>query len=139
MIELDKDIFIDEKNITFNFIKSGGPGGQNVNKVNTCAELRFDLKNETLLTPIIKEKLTKIAGKNLSKDGILVIVSRQFRTQERNKDQALKRLAVLIQKASLVEKKRKKSKPTKNSIEKRISKKKKDSIIKKDRKSFPDE
>jgi ribosome-associated protein len=125
LIQITEKIFIDEKDISFQFIRSGGPGGQNVNKVSTGAELRFDIKGETSLPSGVKSRLTIQAANRISKDGILVIAATEFRTQEQNKAAAIERLTDLIIKASFKPKPRRKTKPTKASVERRISEKKK--------------
>ena len=134
MIKINSNIFIDESELSFSFIKASGPGGQNVNKVATSAQLKFDVKNSSTLSDEIKEKLVKIAGKKMTSKGILIIEAKKFRTQERNKDDALNRLINLIILASKVKKKRKKTKPTKASSEKRIDIKKQKSAKKQLRK-----
>jgi ribosome-associated protein len=125
LIKITDNIFIDEKNISFQFIRSGGPGGQNVNKVSTGAELRFDIRGDTSLQPGIKSRLKIQEANRISKEGILVISATEFRTQEQNKAAAMKRLAALIHKASKKPRPRKKTKPTRSSVERRISEKKK--------------
>jgi ribosome-associated protein len=133
MIMIAENIYIDERNISFQFIRSGGPGGQNVNKVSTAAELRFDVAGETSLPEYIKSRLIKLAAKRISKEGILVITAKEFRTQEQNKEAAMKRLVSLIKKASFKPKQRRKTNPTKSSVEKRITEKKIQSINKNQR------
>ena len=134
MIKINPSIYLDENELNFSFIKASGPGGQNVNKVATSAQLKFDVKNSSALSEEIKEKLVKIAGKKMTSKGILIIEAKKFRTQERNKDDALNRLINLIILASKVKKKRKKTKPTKASSEKRIDIKKQKSAKKQLRK-----
>ena len=134
MIKINPSIYLDENELNFSFIKASGPGGQNVNKVATSAQLKFDVKNSSALSEEIKEKLVKIAGKKMTSKGILIIEAKRFRTQERNKDDALNRLINLIILASKVKKKRKKTKPTKASSEKRIDIKKQKSAKKQLRK-----
>ena len=134
MIKINPSIYLDENELNFSFIKASGPGGQNVNKVATSAQLKFDVKNSSALSEEIKEKLVKIAGKKMTSKGLLIIEAKRFRTQERNKDDALNRLINLIILASKVKKKRKKTKPTKASSEKRIDIKKQKSAKKQLRK-----
>lgn len=134
MIKINPSIYLDENELNFSFVKASGPGGQNVNKVATSAQLKFDVKNSSTLSDEIKEKLVKIAGKKMTSKGILIIEAKRFRTQERNKDDALNRLINLIILASKVKKKRKKTKPTKASSEKRIDIKKQRSAKKQLRK-----
>jgi ribosome-associated protein len=138
MIKINEKIKISEKDITFNFIRSGGPGGQNVNKVSTAAELRFDVTNSSL--PVyVKERLYETCKSRISKEGVLIITAKEFRTQEKNRDAAIKRLVAIISKACVKKKKRTKTKPTRSSVEKRIGEKKNKSGIKSDRKIKTDE
>jgi len=131
MFKINDNVFIDKKNISFQFIRSSGPGGQNVNKVSTAVELRFDLENEDLLSPYIKNKLFLIEKNRISKEGILVISSDNHRTQLKNKQEAIKRLFEIIKKAAVKPKFRKKTKPTRSSKESRLAIKKKSSLNKK--------
>jgi ribosome-associated protein len=121
--------------IHFTFVHASGPGGQNVNKVATAAVLRFDIRNNTSLPPEIRDKLAKTAGAQVTNDGVLVIRSQKFRTQERNRQDAIHRLTALIKKASYTPKKRVKTKPTHTSQQKRLEQKKQRSGKKSFRKS----
>ncbi len=132
MLKINDELFIDESVITFQFIHSSGPGGQNVNKVATAVQLRYDL-NDCDLPEAVKQRLYKIAKGRISEANILIIEAKRFRTQERNKQDAVSRLTDLIAKALYKPKPRKKSKPTKSSIEKRLESKKKRSALKKQR------
>ena len=138
MIKINDRIKINENEIIFNFIRSGGPGGQNVNKVSTAAELRFDVKNSSL--PIyVKDRLFETAKSRISKEGILIITAKEFRTQEKNKEAAIKRLVSIVSKAAVKIKKRTKTRPTKTSVEKRLTEKKSKSGIKSGRKIKTDD
>lgn len=115
---------IDLSEIKYSFIRSPGPGGQNVNKVATGVQLRFKLKNSALLKDEVRTRLIALAGNRLNAKGEIVIKATRYRTQERNKQDAFERLKDLIKRASIAPKKRKKTKPTLASIECRITKKK---------------
>ncbi|HSR17248.1 MAG TPA: alternative ribosome rescue aminoacyl-tRNA hydrolase ArfB [Ignavibacteriaceae bacterium] len=131
MIEINNKIFIPETELHFNFIRSSGPGGQNVNKVSTAVQLRFDIINSPSLPEQLKKRLIAVSGNRATKEGILIIEAKRFRTQESNKQDALKRFIELIRKAEKKPKRRIKTKPSKESRQKRIEEKKKRSEVKK--------
>jgi ribosome-associated protein len=120
MIRINRDISINEREIGEEFIRSSGPGGQNVNKVATGVQLRFDVRNSPSLTDEVRQRLVKTAGRRMTMRGVLVIKAVRFRTQERNRQDALTRLKDLIRKAAQKPKKRRKTRPTAASKKKRL-------------------
>ena len=130
MIQITNTITIDESNIQEEFIRASGPGGQNVNKVSSAVQLRFDVRNSSLPSDV-RERLTRLAGKRMTEDSILIIEARRFRTQERNRQDALDRLVALIRKAAEKPKPRRKTKPPLASKQRRLEDKRHRSKIKK--------
>ncbi len=126
-----KSIRISPDEVHFEFIKASGPGGQNVNKVATAVQLRFDIRNSKSLKPEIRERLLRLAGKRVNSSGELIIVARRFRTQQRNREDAMQRLLRLIEKASIPPKIRRKSRPSAASKLKRLDDKRRRSDLKK--------
>jgi ribosome-associated protein len=120
MIEVTDDIFIDKQELQWEFIRSSGPGGQNVNKVSTAVQLRFDVKHSPFVPDDVKKRLIRMAGRRMTREGELIIEARQYRYQERNRQDALKRLKELIRKAAQKPKIRHKTKPTLSSRVKRL-------------------
>jgi len=120
-----------DSEIQLEYIRASGPGGQNVNKVATAVQLRFDIFHSPSLASDTKGRLILLAGKRVNADGVLILESKRFRTQEQNREDAIAKFYELIQKASIKPKVRKKTKVTKASKEKRLSEKKKRGEIKK--------
>jgi ribosome-associated protein len=134
MQEIEPILQIIQRELRFEYIRASGPGGQNVNKVATAVQLRFELSDSSL-PKIIKARLAKVAAKRMSNEGVLIIEAKRFRTQEQNRQDATNRLIALLRKASEEPKHRQKTKPTKTSREKRLKAKKHISEIKKNRRS----
>jgi len=138
MLEITPSINIDERELEIDYVRASGPGGQNVNKVATAAQLRFDVRGSALPEEI-KARLTQLAGKRISTEGVLLIEAKRFRTQEQNREDAINRFVDLARKAAIKPKHRRKTKPTKVSKEKRLREKKERGEIKKIRQSRPHE
>ena len=133
MIRVTKDISLNEDEIKVEFIRSSGPGGQNVNKVATAVQLRFDVANSPSLPEDIRKRIVIIAGKRVTEDGILIISARRYRSQDKNRKDASDRLLQLIRRAAMKPKIRRKTKPTKVSKQKRLESKRHRGQIKKTR------
>jgi ribosome-associated protein len=130
MIPVTARIALDEREIDEQFVRASGPGGQNVNKLSTAVQLRFDVRRSPSLPPEVRTRLERIAGARLTRDGVLVIIAQRYRTQARNREDALERLLELIRQAAVAPVKRRPTRPTKASRERRIEGKKRRSGIK---------
>jgi ribosome-associated protein len=130
MIRVTDSISIDDNELDEDFVRSSGPGGQNVNKLSTAVQLRFNVRRSPSLPNDVALRLMRLAGSRLTKDGVLIISAQSHRTQERNRQDARDRLIELIRQAAVVPVKRRKTKPTRASKEKRIESKKRRSNIK---------
>lgn len=137
-MRINDQITLDEGELDERFVRASGPGGQNVNKVSTAVELRFDARRSPSLPTGVSIRLQKLAGRRLTDDGVIVIRADRHRTQERNREDARERLAELIREATHVPKPRLKTKPTRASKERRLEGKKVRSTTKKMRKARPD-
>jgi ribosome-associated protein len=135
MIKITPDLHLDETELTFSFVRASGPGGQNVNKVSSAVELRFDVARSPSLPDALKERLKKLAGRRLSDDGVLLIDAHRFRTQGLNRKDALARLVALLQAAAIEPKARKATRPSRGAREERLQTKRKASQIKQARRS----
>lgn len=123
MIRITPEIAIDEDEIVEDFVRSSGPGGQNVNKVATAVQLRFDVAHSPSLPDDVRERLVRLAGKRMTGEGVLVIDARRYRTQERNRRDALDRLVALIGRAAEKPRTRRPTKPTGASRTRRLESK----------------
>ena len=138
MIPITSDIAIDEGEIAYSFVRASGPGGQNVNKVSSATVLRYDLMHSSLPSDV-KQRLSRLAGKRLTKDGILIIKAQRFRTQGRNQQDALERFVELMRQAATPPKVHIRTKPSRASQEQRLQVKRRRSAIKQMRRARIDE
>ena len=130
MIRVTDHISLDEDELEESFVRSSGPGGQNVNKLSTAVQLRFDVRSSPSLPNDVALRLMKLAGSRLTKDGVLVLVAQNHRTQERNRAEARDRLIEMIREAAVRPVPRRATKPTKSSRRERLDKKKRRGGIK---------
>lgn len=139
MIEVTPSVSIEESEIQFDFIRSTGPGGQNVNKVATAVQLRWDVRATTALPPDVKERLARLAGSRITGEGILIIEARRYRTQEQNRFDAVQRLVALVQKALEAPKPRRKTRPSVTASAARVGAKRQRGELKRIRRYNPEE
>lgn len=137
-IQITDTIAINEREIEQKFIRASGPGGQNINKVATAVQLRFDVANSPSLPAEVRERLMGLAGRRITADGVLVIEAQRFRTQARNRQDAIERLIALIRKAAEKPKPRRKTRPTRRSKERRLEGKRQRGETKRTRGVVPD-
>ncbi len=138
MIRIDHGISIDEREVEERFIRASGPGGQNVNKLATAVQLRFDVRRSPNLPEDVRTRLERLAGRRLTREGVLVIAAQRHRTQERNRQDALDRLIALIQRAAVAPLPRRPTKPTAGGRERRLQSKKHRGSIKGLRRGWPE-
>jgi ribosome-associated protein len=139
MIYISPGISIDEKDFTVDYIRASGPGGQNINKVSTAVQLRYNLERSRTLPEDVKKRLEGLAGSRLSENGEIVIEAKRFRTQTKNREDAIQRLIALIRRASQKPKVRRKTKPSVSASAARIFDKKKRGSQKRIRNYTPEE
>jgi ribosome-associated protein len=129
MLRITRDLAIDENDIDISFVRASGPGGQNVNKLSTAAQLRFDTRR-IALAPDIATRLARLAGSRMTKDGVIVIQASRHRTQERNRADAIDRLLGLLREAAIRPTPRRPTRPTLGSKKRRLEGKKRRGDIK---------
>ncbi len=137
MIAINDDLALDEREITETFIRASGPGGQNVNKVASAVQLRFDVGASTSLPEPLKARLARLAGNRLTQDGVIVITAQRFRSQERNRQDARDRLVALIRRAATPPKPRRRTRPSVRQREARLASKARRARVKRQRRLPP--
>ena len=137
MVEVTPSLTIDENEIEISFIQASGPGGQNVNKVATAAQLRYDVAGSPSLPEDVRRRLLRLASQRITKEGVLVIDAREFRTQERNRRAAIERLVDLVRRAAVRPKRRRRTRPSIKSRRRRLESKRHRGQIKRLRKRVP--
>ena len=138
MIRITDRISIDERELDERFVRASGPGGQNVNKLSSAVQLRFDVRHSPSLSPDVRTRLERLAGQRLTREGVLVIMAQRHRTQERNRADARERLIELVRRASIAPTPRRPTKPSRGAKERRLATKKNRSGIKGLRREKPD-
>lgn len=137
MIPISDAIAIEEREVEESFVRAAGPGGQNVNKVATAVQLRFDVRRSPSLPDAVRARLEKLAGRRLTQDGVLIITAQRYRTQERNRQDALERLVALIRRAAVRPAPRRPTQPTAGARRRRLDAKSRRAGLKKLRSTPP--
>ena len=137
MIRITDHIGIDEREIEESFVHASGPGGQNVNKLATAVQLRFDVRRSPSLPEGVRMRLERLAGTRMTRDGVLVIIAQRHRTQARNREDALDRLVDLVRRAAVAPRPRRPTRPTAAARERRIEAKKHRGGVKRQRRAKP--
>jgi ribosome-associated protein len=139
MIEITPNLHLSDDEIQMDYVRASGPGGQNVNKVSTSVQLRFDVRASPSLQPEVKERLIKLAGNRVTEEGVLLIEARQYRTQEQNRYDAIQRLVQLVRAALVRPKIRRPTRPTATAKAARVGAKKRHGEIKRTRRFNPED
>jgi ribosome-associated protein len=138
LIPINRHLFLDDSEVEESFIRASGPGGQNVNKVSSAVQLRFDLSHSRSLPDEVRERLARLAGRRLTRDDVIVITAQRYRTQERNRQDALDRLVALIRRAAVPPTRRRPTKPSAAARERRLEAKARRAAVKEQRRTSPE-
>ena len=139
LIPINGHLFLDDSEIEESFVRASGPGGQNVNKVSSAVQIRFDLSGSRSLPEDVRERLVRLAGRRLTRDCVIVIIAQRYRTQERNRQDALDRLVALVRRAAIRPVPRRPTKPSPAAKERRLQAKARRATVKQQRRTSPDE
>jgi ribosome-associated protein len=137
LIPINCHLFLDDNEIEESFVRASGPGGQNVNKVSSAVQIRFDLSGSRSLPQDVRERLARLAGRRLTGDGVIVIIAQRYRTQERNRRDALDRLIALVRRAAVPPAPRRPTKPSRAAKERRLKAKARRAALKELRRGAP--
>jgi len=139
MIPISDDVVLDEREIQERFIRASGPGGQNTNKVASAVQLRFDVRRSPSLPEPVRQRLERLGGRRVSREGVLVLTAQRFRSQERNRDDALDRLVALVRRATTPPRARQPTHPTAAAHDRRLADKARHAWRKRERATIPEE
>jgi ribosome-associated protein len=139
LIPINGYLFLDDSEIEESFIRASGPGGQNVNKVSSAVQIRFDLSGSRTLPEDVRKRLARLAERRLTRDGVIIIIAQRYRTQERNRQDALDRLVALFRRAAVAPTPRRPTKPSRAAKERRLQAKARRAATKERRRAQPDE